>query len=133
MVRDNFTKMKKIIVFGAFDSLHKGHENFLKQAKELGYLIVVVSHNDKIRLEKNRQPREEGEIRRQKVEDLEVADEVIVGDSGRTFEILDRIKPDIIALGYDQIIPEPLKNKVKQYKIITLKPFKPEKYKSSKM
>jgi len=123
----------KILAFGTFDPLHKGHENFLQQAKKLGYLVVVVSHKDKIKLEKNRDPREEDAERVTKVKELNIADEVILGESGNEFNILQKIKPDIIALGYDQKIPEPLKNKVKKYKIITLEPFKPEIFKSSKI
>ncbi|MFH1909865.1 MAG: adenylyltransferase/cytidyltransferase family protein [bacterium] len=122
----------KVVAFGTFDPLHKGHEEFLKQAKKLGdYLVVVVSQKDKINLEKSRAPRGSDKDRLQGVNDLEIADEVILGESGDKYEILEQINPDIIALGYDQKIPEPLKNKVKQYKIITLKPFKSGIYKSS--
>ena len=125
--------MDKVVVFGTFDPLHRGHEDFLRQAKKLGCLVVVVSHDDKIRLEKNREPRESGEVRRGKVDNLKIADRVIVGEPGSEFSLVEKIKPNIIALGYDQKIPEPLKNKVKKYKIITLKPYKPEIFKSSKI
>ena len=123
----------KVVAFGTFDPLHKGHEIFLKQAKELGYLIVVVSHQDKIRLKKNRNPRESDEIRLGKIKSLNIADKVILGEKGDEYTLLEKIKPDVIVLGYDQEIPEPLKNKVKKYKIISLQPFKPEIYKSSKI
>lgn len=125
--------MEKVIAFGTFDPLHEGHKSFLKQAKKLGYLIVVVSHDDKIRFEKNREPRESSETRVQKVKDLKIADEVIVGESGYEFNLIEKIKPEIIALGYDQQIPKALKNKVKKYKIISLSPFKEDIYKSSKI
>ena len=36
--------MKKVITYGTFDLLHRGHINVLKRAKELGdYLIVAIS------------------------------------------------------------------------------------------
>ncbi len=121
----------KVIAFGTFDPIHKGHEDFLRQAKKLGHLIVVVSHDDKIKLEKNRDPRESSHDRLEKVKALNIADEIIISEPGEQFNLLENINPDIIALGYDQKIPEPLKNKVKKYNIITLKPFKPEVYKST--
>lgn len=126
-------RLMKVIAFGTFDPLHKGHESFLSQAKELGYLIVVVAHQDKVRIKKNHDPRETDEQRLKKVKKLNIADEVMLGEKGDELNLLEKIRPDIIALGYDQKIPEPLKNKVKKYKIITLKPFKPEIYKSSKI
>ena len=37
---------KKVMVFGTFDIFHKGHENFLKQAKKLGDCLTVVVARD---------------------------------------------------------------------------------------
>jgi len=125
--------MKRVIAFGTFDPLHEGHKKFLEQAKEFGYLIVVVSHDEKIQLEKKRLPRQSHRERMEKVRELGIADEVILSEPGDDFRLLEKLNPDIIALGYDQKIPEPLKNKVKKYKIISLEPFEPEIYKSSKI
>ena len=130
---DKIKSMDRVVVFGTFDPLHEGHINMLNQAKKFGYLIVVVSHDDKIRLEKNREPRENLLSRIGKVKKTGIADEVMAGESGNELSLLEKINPDIVALGYDQKIPEGLKYKVKKYKIITLKPFKPEIYKSSKI
>lgn len=123
--------MIKVLATGSFDPLHKGHIFYLKEAKKLGdKLYVIVSSDEKIRKNKHREPRQGQKVRAQGVRSLKIVDKVIIGE-GEQFSLIDKINPDIIALGYDQKIPEPLKNKVKQYKIITLKPYRPEIYKSS--
>lgn len=39
--------MKKVITYGTFDLIHRGHINILQKAKEMGdYLIVAVSTDD---------------------------------------------------------------------------------------
>lgn len=125
---------KKVIAFGSFDPLHKGHLDFFKQAKMLGdFLVVVVARDENIRKDKHHEPMLSEKQRAMVVSKSGIADKVMIGDKLGEYEVLEREKPDIIALGYDQKIPELLKNKVKKYKIITLKPFKPQIYKSSKI
>ncbi len=126
--------MIRILVFGSFDPFHKGHLYYLKQAKKLGdILIVVVSSDEKIRKIKKHKPREGEQQRLRKIEDLKIADKVMIGEPAGDYNIIEKLNPDIIALGYDQKIPEPLKNKLNKYKIVRLKPYKPEIYKSSKL
>ena len=49
--------MKKIMVFGTFDVLHKGHINFFKQAKKHGdHLLVVVARDKTVSLIKGIKP-----------------------------------------------------------------------------
>lgn len=126
--------MKKVIVFGSFDPLHKGHLNFFAQAKKLGdYLIVVVARNEDIKKRKRRDARFGEKERLVAVEANRLADRVILGDPVGDYSVLDREKPDVVAIGYDQETPQTLKDRLKQYKIIKLKPYKPEQYKSSKI
>ena len=134
MVKKAENPMKKIVVFGSFDPLHEGHRDFFRQAKKLGdYLVVVVARDENIKKIKKHEPRLGEEKRLQAVKGETIIDEAVLGDIGENYMILDKIKPDIIAVGYDQKIPKGLKDKVKRYKIVTLKPFKPEIYKSSKI
>ncbi len=124
----------KVVAFGSFDPLHKGHIYYLKQAKKLGdKLFVIVSSDEKIKFLKSRHSWQNQEVRARQVKKLGIADKVLIGESTREYTLLDKIKPDVIALGYDQKIPESLKKEVKKYKIVTLKPYKPEIYKSSKL
>ena len=96
--------MVRVMAVGVFDLLHAGHLHYVEQAKSLGdELIVVVAHDDTVRKQKH-EPVTNQELRRRMVEGLKPVDKAIVGDppSEPIFDILNIVKPDIIALGYDQ-------------------------------
>jgi len=97
--------MKKVLVGGVFNTVHPGHEYFLKKAKELGDFLVVVVANDKTVLKKKSllKPQEE---RKKALEKLGIADRVVIGDERDFLKIVKMEKPDIIALGYDQNFDE---------------------------
>ena len=97
-------KMVCVMAVGVFDLLHAGHLHYVEQAKSLGdELIVVVAHDDTVRKQKH-EPVTNQELRRRMVEGLKPVDRAIVGNppSEPIFDILNTVKPDIIALGYDQ-------------------------------
>jgi len=96
--------MVRVMAVGVFDLLHAGHLHYVEQAKSLGdELIVVVAHDDTVRKQKH-EPVTNQELRRRMVEGLKPVDKAIVGNppSEPIFDILNTVKPDIIALGYDQ-------------------------------
>lgn len=96
--------MPRVMAVGVFDLLHAGHLHYLEQAKQLGdYLTVVVAHDETVRRRKH-EPVTGHDLRRRMVEGLKPVDEAIVGNHPDVsiFEILPQVKPDIIALGYDQ-------------------------------
>jgi len=96
--------MKRIMAVGVFDLLHAGHLHYLEQAKALGdHLTVVVAHDDTVRKRKH-EPVTPQDLRRRMVAGLKPVDEVVVGNPPDVpiFDILPRIQPNIIALGYDQ-------------------------------
>tara|TARA_B100001248_G_scaffold262174_1_gene256536 strand:- start:381 stop:806 length:426 start_codon:yes stop_codon:yes gene_type:complete len=89
---------------GVFDLLHAGHLHYLEQAKALGdHLTVVVAHDDTVRIRKH-EPVTNHDLRRRMVEGLKPVDEAIIGNSPDVsiYDILPKVDPDIIALGYDQ-------------------------------
>lgn len=69
--------MKKVLTYGTFDLLHKGHINILRRAKELGdYLIVCVS-SDEFNALKNKKAFYPYEDRKMILEAIKYVDEVI--------------------------------------------------------
>ena len=96
--------MVRVMAVGVFDLLHAGHLHYVEQAKSLGdELIVVVAHDDTVRKQKH-EPVTNQELRRRMVEGLKPVDKAIVGNppSEPIFDILNIVKPDIIALGYNK-------------------------------
>ena len=96
--------MKRIMAVGVFDLLHAGHLHYLEQAKALGqHLTVVIAHDDTVRIRKH-EPVTNHDLRRSMVEGLKPVDEAIIGNPPEVpiFDILPLVKPDLIALGYDQ-------------------------------
>lgn len=104
--------MKKVLVGGVFNIIHKGHELFLKKAKEYGdYLIVVVANNRTAYLTK-KYPIVDQRTRKKNIEKLGIADKVAIGDEKDFMNVVRREKPNVIVLGYDQKISEKELNKM---------------------
>jgi FAD synthetase len=129
--------MKKVITFGSFDVLHKGHEAYLKQAKSYGdYLIVVVARDENILKFKGKKPKHDEAYRLEQIKKLDFVDNAILGNKENIFKVLEEFKLDIICLGYDQKIDkkqltEELKKRNVKAEIIRAKPYKEDIYKSS--
>ena len=99
---------KKIVLAGGvFDIIHPGHIHTLNAAKALGDVLVVAIATDKTAQKmKKRPPLHNQELRCELVSCLTMVDMAIIGHEEDIFETVKEIKPDIIALGYDQIHQE---------------------------
>ena len=94
---------KIVLAGGVFDIIHPGHINTLNAAKKLGGTLVVVVATDKTALKmKKRKPLHSAELRQELVSSLSMVDLCIIGDEDDIFKTVDLVKPQIIALGYDQ-------------------------------
>jgi FAD synthetase len=103
----NKTRKKIVIASGVFDLLHLGHVRFLEDAKKSGgknaKLIVVIAKDTTAEKMKGKKPIMSEEQRKALIESLRVVDEAVLGYEGLDIgEVIEKIKPDIIALGYDQ-------------------------------
>ncbi len=101
------SSLRVVLAGGVFDIIHPGHVHTLKGAKALGDVLVVVVATDKTAQKmKNRVPLHNMDLRRDLVNSLSMVDYAILGHEGDIFKTVELVKPDIIALGYDQVHQE---------------------------
>lgn len=93
--------MTRILATGTFDILHPGHIYFLTQARALGDELFVIVARDSNVTHKPK-PIVPEEQRLEMVSALGIVDKALLGSEKDIFEPLKQIRPDIIALGYDQ-------------------------------
>ena len=95
----------KKIVFanGCFDIVHVGHIRYLKEAKELGDLLIVAINSDSSakRLKGDGRPVTPENERAEIVAAIEYVDYVIVFNEPNVSNLLLTLKPDIHAKGTD--------------------------------
>ena len=101
------TSLKVVLAGGVFDIIHPGHIHTLNAAKDLGDVLVVAIATDKTSEKmKKRLPLHNQNQRKMLVDSLSVVDLSVVGHEGDIFKTVDLIRPQIIALGYDQVHQE---------------------------
>jgi len=97
------TSLRVVLAGGVFDIIHPGHIHTLNAAKALGdVLVVVVATDSTAEKMKKRTPLHKQEQRRNLVKSLSMVDLCVIGKEGDIFKTVEVIKPEIIALGYDQ-------------------------------
>ncbi len=96
-----------VLAGGVFDIIHPGHIYTLNAAKALGdVLVVVVATDNTSEKMKKRRSLHTQEQRQELVNSLSMVDLCLVGQEDDIFKTVDRVRPQIIALGYDQIHQE---------------------------
>jgi FAD synthetase len=100
-------RRKVVLASGVFDLLHLGHVRFLEEAKQAGgenaKLVVIIARDSTVEKIKGKKPIMSEDQRCMLVESLKVVDKAVLGFEGFDIgEVIDEIKPDVIALGYDQ-------------------------------
>ena len=100
-------KKKVVLASGTFDLLHFGHVKYLEEAKKAGgknaELIVIVARDSTVEKRKGKKTVMPEDQRRSLVESLKVVDEAILGFEDFSIDkVIERINPDVIAVGHDQ-------------------------------
>jgi FAD synthetase len=111
-------KMVKVMATGTFDLLHMGHIFYLREAKKLGDTLIVVVATDATVRKLKHDPITPQEIRVNLIKELKMVDEAYLGHEDDMYRIVEEIKPDIIALGFDQVHNDStIKNELKKRKL----------------
>ncbi|MCD6325407.1 FAD synthase [Candidatus Bathyarchaeota archaeon] len=109
-------RRRVVLASGAFDLLHYGHVYYLTNAKKAGgenaKLVVIVAKDKTVEKLKGNRPIIPEDQRRALVESLKVVDEAILGyENMDLLKVIGKVKPDVIALGYDE---EKMEKKLKR-------------------
>lgn len=96
--------LKVVLVGGVFDLIHPGHIHTLKAAKEAGDVLVVVIARTATaqKIKKDRKIYHDEALRKELVESLGFVDLALIGREGTLYDTVEYVKPNVIALGYDQ-------------------------------
>jgi FAD synthetase len=116
-------RKKIVLASGTFDLLHLGHVRFLEEAKKAGgknsELVVIVARDSTVKSRKGKKPIMPEDQRRALVESLKVVDEAILGwEDFSISKVIERINPDVIAVGHDQDgIEQEVQKAIKEEKV----------------
>ncbi|MEN3013995.1 MAG: D-glycero-beta-D-manno-heptose 1-phosphate adenylyltransferase [Endomicrobiia bacterium] len=125
-------KENKKLVFtnGCFDIIHSGHIKLLKEAKNLGDVLIVGLNTDKSikRIKGPQRPINSQKDRAEVLDSIRYVDYVILFKEDTPYKLIAEIKPDILVKGADYkvkdivgwgIVPEVVRIKLKKGKSTT--------------
>lgn len=101
------------------------------------YLIAVLARDEIVERLKGKKPRADVSLRAAELKNEDRVDEVVAGDLDLgAWGVVKEHRPDVIALGYDQsALKENLELHLKDFgwrpEIVVMKPYSPDRYKSS--
>ena len=95
----------KIIVFtnGCFDIIHRGHIDYLQEAKLLGDILIVGLNSDASirRIKGELRPYQNEQDRAAILDAMEMVDLVVIFGGDTPLDLICKLKPDIIVKGGD--------------------------------
>lgn len=98
-----FRNDKIVFTNGCFDILHVGHVKYLSKAKKLGKILILGLNSDKSikRIKGKERPINSQQNRAIVLSALESVDYVVIFDEDTPYELIKKIKPDILVKGGD--------------------------------
>ena len=130
-------KRVRVLACGTFDVLHLGHVHYLQRARKWGNeLAVIVARDVNVEKNKGKKPLNDEKTRVEIIRSLKCVDKAVLGKHGNIFDKVEELRPNVLALGYDQkpdneTIARELKKRNIACQIVRISSFHPEKYKSS--
>ncbi|MCL4356058.1 MAG: adenylyltransferase/cytidyltransferase family protein [Nitrososphaerota archaeon] len=95
--------IRVVFIGGGFEVIHYGHLYTIEKARALGdALVVSVARDSTIRKRKNREPLVGEGDRAKLLSALRYIDAAVLGVEGDIYLTLEKVSPDVVALGYDQ-------------------------------
>ena len=104
-IREKLSAEFESVVFtnGCFDILHRGHVEYLNQAKELGdYLIIGLNSDSSVKkLKGDDRPVNNESDRAFVLSNLKCVDAVIIFEEDTPYDLIKTVKPDFLVKGGD--------------------------------
>ncbi|NMB80106.1 MAG: FAD synthase [Methanomicrobiales archaeon] len=96
---------RRIVATGTFDLLHPGHLFYLEESKKLGDELFVIVARD-VNVKHKPHPIVPEDQRLQMVAALKPVDHAMLGDTKDMFLPIEKIHPDVITIGFNQMFDE---------------------------
>lgn len=96
---------RRIVATGTFDILHPGHIYYLEESKKLGDELFVIVARD-VNVKHKPHPIVPEDQRLQMVAALKPVDHAMLGDTKDMFLPIEKIHPEIITIGFNQMFDE---------------------------
>jgi D-beta-D-heptose 7-phosphate kinase/D-beta-D-heptose 1-phosphate adenosyltransferase len=107
-VTEKELKNKTVFANGVFDILHAGHIKLLEQARRLGDRLIVGINSDTSvkKLKGDNRPINDEKTRAHTLKQFSCVDDVIVFDEDTPYDLIKKLKPDIIVKGGDYTVDQ---------------------------
>ena len=96
--------MTRVLTFGTFDGFDLGHQQLIRAAAQQGSeLVVAVARDQHVRELKHKEPKNTENVRLEVIRSQKDVSRAYLSDTQLgSYQIIDNVHPDVIALGFDQ-------------------------------